>query len=219
MAYVDLFNEVIVHVLTLTFTKAVNVTVEQTRNPRQSDEQRAGLPVLGFEDTVMITAEMPVTDREAVWVSRTCKYLHHLHHLLYSDESKQDLIDTIWFDFTHLFVGRVLTMEPRTSCVYVLSLKGALERVYVGASHQEMLAVQSGTGAPLLNASGAVAWVGREVRLSVQWSEWGRTEVLPHNQAVPGAPDSRIKMLHDWLDESYYEHQRVTDEVTVLEHP
>jgi hypothetical protein len=44
-------------------------------------------------------------------------------------------------------------------------------------------------------------------------------EVLPENQSLPGEPDSRIEMLHDWLTTRYTESQMVMDEVTVLEHP
>ena len=219
MASVALFDEAIAHVLTINFMRAVHVTVDENRKPRQSDEKLTGLPVLGFEDSVVVTAEVPVTDREAVKLSRTCKHFKYLHDLLYGPDYKQQLIDTIWFDFADLFVRRVLTMEPRTSCAVVLRLKGDLERVYVGALRQEVLAAHSGTGAPVLDASGAVAWVGRADRTLVHWTEHGRMEVLPHNRSLPGEPDSRIEMLYDWLDARYAESQTVIAQVTVLEHP
>ena len=219
MAYVALFNEAIVHVLTINFMNAVKQTVEEKRNPRQSDTQLTGLPVLGFEDSVVITAEMPVADRQAVELSRTCKKFLRLHNLVYTAARKQELMQTLWSAFAVIFVRRVLTMEQRTSCAFVLQFKGALERVYVGAEHQEMLAAHSGTGAPVLDASGAVAWRGKEMRIAIHYTENGRLEVLPHNRSLPGEPDSRIGMVHDWLTARYAEHGLLMDEVVVLAHP
>ena len=219
MAYVELFNEAIVHVLTTRFMDAVQVTVEDTRIPRQADTQLTGLPVLGYEDGVVITAEMPVADIQAVKLSRTCKRFQYLHNLLYNPTRKQELMQTLWSAFAAIFVRRVLTMEQRTSCAFILRFTGALERVYVGAEHQEMQAAHSGTGAPVLDASGAVAWVGAEMRLAVRYTEVGRLEVLPHNRSLPGEPDSRIGMVYDWLTARYTEHGLLMDEVSVLAHP
>ena len=104
MASVALFDEAIAHALTTNFMRAVHVTVEENRKPRQSDEQLTGLPVLGFEDSVVVIAEVPVTDREAAKLRGTCKHFKYLHDLLYGPDYKQQLIDTLWFDFADFFV-------------------------------------------------------------------------------------------------------------------
>ena len=219
MAYVELFNESIVHVLATDFMAAVKATVKDNRNPRQSDTQITGLPVLGFEDSVVITAEMPVADREAMKMSRTCKHLQYLHNLLYSPIHKEQLMQTLWSVFAVIFVRRVVTMEQRTSCAFVHRFKGALERVYVGAEHQEMLAAHIGTGTPVLDTSGAVVWQDRDMRVGIHYTENDRLEVLPHNRSLPGEPDSRIGLVNDWLTAHYTESGMVMDEVSVLEHP
>ena len=174
---------------------------------------------MGFEDSVVITAEMPVVATEAVKISRTCKNFLRLRNLLYSDSTKNQLMQGLWNAYAGIFVRGVLAMEPRTSCAFILRFKGSFERVYIGAEHQEVQAAHSRTRAPVLDASGAVAWPGREMRMLVQWTETGRMEVLPHNRSLPGEPDSRIAMLHDWLTTRYRESQMVMDEVTLLEHP
>ena len=219
MAYAALFNDAIVHVLTTRFMDSVHATIDNTRVPRQADTEVTGLQVMGFEDGVVITAEMPVADTEAVKMSRTCKHFLRLRNLLYSVSNKEQLMQGLWTAFAGIFVRGVLAMEQRTSCAFILRFKGSFERVYVGAEHQEMRAAHGVTGAPVLDASGAQAWPGVQMRLAVRYTEMGRLEVLPENRSLPGEPDSRIAMMHDWLTTRYRESQMVMDEVTLLEHP
>lgn len=218
MAYFDPKPLALSLAVTIDCMAAMKATVKHKRNYRQSDTQLTGRPVLGFEDSVVIIAEMPVADREAVKISLVSKHFYDLTNLFYSATRKEQLLQTLWEAFARIFVRRVLAMEPRTSCAFVLRFKGALERVYVGAEHQEILAAHSGTGAPVLDASGAVAWTGLEMRILVHWGDMGRMEVLPHNRSLPGEPDSRIEMLHDWLTTRYLESHDNMDEVRVLEH-
>jgi hypothetical protein len=219
MAYFDPKPLALSLAVTQNFMAAVKATVKHKRNYRQSDVELTGVQVMGFEDSVVITAEMPVADRKAVELSRTSKHFYDLHNLFYSAIRKKELMQRLWEAFADIFVQRVLAMEQRTSYAFVLRLKGALERVYVGAEHQEMRAAHSWTGAPVLDASGAVAWPGREMRLGLRYGETGRLEVLPHNRSLPGEPDSRIGMAKDWLTARYTACGSVMDEVSVLEHP
>ncbi len=219
MAYFDPKPLALSLTVTMGFMAAIKATVKHRRNYRQSGTELTGRPVLGFEDSVVITAEMPVADRQAVELSLVSKHFNDLHNLFYSAIRKEKLMQTLWEAFAGIFVRRVLAMEQRTSCAFILRFKGSFERVYVGAEHQEMQDAHSATGAPVLDASGAVAWVGAEMRLGLRYTENGRLEVLPHNRSLPGEPDSRIAMVHDWLTARYTEHRLVMDEVSVLPHP
>jgi hypothetical protein len=219
MAFFDPKPDALSLLVTIDFMTLVKATVKHKRHHRKSDTQLTGRPVLGFEDSIEMIAEMPVSDIRAVHLRRTCKHFNHLHNLLYSPIRKEHLMQTLWEAFTAIFVRHVLTMEQNTSCAFVLRFKGDLERVYVGAEHQEVLAAHRGTGAPVLDATGAVAWLGRRTRILVHWTEMGRMEVLPENRSLPGETDSRIEMLHDWLTTRYTESRMLMDEVTVLEHP
>jgi hypothetical protein len=162
---------------------------------------------------------MPVSDIRAVELSRVSRHFYELHNLFYTAIRKEHLMQKLWEAFAGIFVRRVLAMEQCTSLTIILRFKGAQERVYVGAEHQEVLTAHSGTGAPVLDATGAVTWPDRQHRTLVHWTEMGRSEVLPENRSLPGEPDSRIEMLHDWLTTRYTESKMVMDEVTVLEHP
>lgn len=219
MAYVALFNEAIVHVLTTILQEGMRATFQHTRIPRQADTELTGLSVLGYEDGIVITAEMPVAEREAVKIGRTCKKFHHLHNLVYTPARKREIMQTLWEAFADVVVQGVLAMEQPSSCAYILCFAGALERVYIGAEHQEIRAAQSGTGAPVLDANGVLAWPGNQWRLGLRYSEHGRFYVFPHNQSLAGEPDSRIGMVHDWLTARYAEHGLLMDEVVVLAHP
>lgn len=219
MASLDLSVQAFILVLTTEFTDKIKATVEHTEVDRQTSTEVTGLPVLGCERSVVIRVEMPVADREAAKISRTCKQFRLLHNELYTPIRKQQLTQAMWTAFGNIVVRDVLAMQRPMSCMFVLQFINETERISVCAEHQEMQAAHSGTGAPVLDASGAVAWPGRVLQTGLRWTESGGLEILPQNRSLPGEPDSRIGLVHDWLTAKFGAFSLARAEVSVLAHP
>ena len=100
-----------------------------------------------------------------------------------------------------------------TSLTCYLLFKDDLEHLSVCVEHQEMETAHGLTGAPVLDASGAVAWATVQMRIAV------RLTVLSENRSAAGEPDSHTDLLMSCL--TTYQAAFVLDreEVSVLEHP
>jgi hypothetical protein len=81
-----------------------------------------------------------------------------------------------------------------------------------------MEAMHGMTGAAVLDASGALAWTGEQTRLGLRSTTFGALEVLPHNRAGAGEPDSRTQMMKDWMDEKLNTNLLIMQAISVLEH-
>jgi hypothetical protein len=219
MAYFDPKHDAFTLVLTGEFTNKVNVTVEHLQVPRQTATHVTGLLAMGCEHSVVITAEMPVPDREAVILMCTCKHFQQVHNELYTPIRKQQLLEALWTVFKNIIVRDMFAMQECMTCVFVLQFTNETERISVCVEHQRMQAAHGLTGAPVLDASGAVAWPGRVLQTGLRWTEGGGLELLPQNRSLPGEPDSRIGLVLDWLTAKYEAFRLAREEVSVLEHP
>ena len=106
-----------------------------------------------------------------------------------------------------------------TSLTCYLLFKDDLEHLSVCVEHQEMETAHGLTGAPVLDASGAVAWATVQMRIAVRFTAHDLLTVLSENRSAAGEPDSHKDLLMSCL--TTYQAAFVLDreEVSVLEHP
>lgn len=199
MASLELTLKGLDNVLTNRFMSQVGVTVKYSERPRQAAVYITALPCLGPEHTVKVSATMPVQETEAVKLSRTCKVLDALYKTLYGEPRKEQLMQFLWNMFFGLVVQEVLAMEQRTTRMFFLRFGKEMEHLCVCAEHQEMQAAHGLTRAPVLDASGALAFVGKQMRIAIRFTSMGKVQVLPHNLAAAGEPDSRTDFLMQLL--------------------
>jgi hypothetical protein len=218
MASLELTLKGLDTVLTNLFLRQVVVTVKYSEKQRQAAGNITGLPCLGPEHTVKVSATMPVEETEAVKLSRTCKVLDDLYKTLYGEPRKEQLMHGLWNRFFGLVVQEVLAMEQRTTRMFFLRFGNEMEHLCVCAEHQEMQAAHGLTRAPVLDASGALAFVGKEMRIAIRFTSMGKVQVLPHNLAAAGEPDSRTGFLMRLLIRDLVRCVLESYEVSVLEH-
>ena len=197
----------------------LTATFEYSERQRQSAGTVTGQPCVGRVYIARVTAEMPVSARQAAKASRTCKLLHSVYRALYTERRKTELMAWLWDRFSDIVVREVLDMNPWSSLTCCLLFKGDLEHLSVCAEHQDMEAVQGGTRAPVLDASGAVAWPGVRMRIAVRYTPYGLLTVLPENRAAAGEPDSRTHLLRTWLNAHKAGFELFREQLSVLEHP
>ena len=88
-----------------TYTSASTTTIECSGTPRQSKKKITGIACTGPEYKLIFTDIPPITDREDVKLSRTCKLFHNAHTNESLDQKKSD-IGNVLEKFT-----RVVEME------------------------------------------------------------------------------------------------------------
>lgn len=197
----------------------LTATFEYSARERQGPSTVTGQQCVGSAYIARVTAEMTVSARQATKASRTCKLLHTVYRALYTEQRKTELMAWLWDRFSDVVVREVLDMDPWSSLTCYLIFKGDFEHLSVCAENQDMEAVQGGTGAPVLDASGAVAWPGLQMRIAVRYTPYGLLTVLPENRAATGEPDSRTHLLRTWLNAHKAGFELFREQLSVLEHP
>ena len=104
MVSMELTHESFGCVFTTLLMGPVEVTLEYSDKPRQVASKVTGHPCVDREDTVVVTAQMPVEERETVKVSRTCKLLYSMYVALYTERRKTELMQGLWDVFSGLVV-------------------------------------------------------------------------------------------------------------------
>ena len=183
------------------FMDSFKTKVKRSEMPRQTDDQITGLQLMGNEYTVQLTAEMPIMDREAVKISRTCKRFLGLSRTWYGQQQKDILRKGLWDMFTGIVVQKALAMEENSSGTFTLCFVNEVQRLCVCVYHQQMK---------------DPSFEGVQMRHAFRFTELGGLTIFPHNEAEEGERDSRTDKMLDWLAAAFATAAQAREVVSVL---